>query len=67
MIDFLGTASCSRVELDRLINFVNNFHPALQSKWEMSDTSVSFLDSFAGVNTFEHETNTSSNPKVPAL
>jgi hypothetical protein len=42
--DCLGTASCSRVELDRLINFGYNFHPALQSTWEMSDTSVSFLD-----------------------
>jgi hypothetical protein len=42
--DCLDTASCSRVELERFINFVNNFHPALQFAWEISETSVSFLD-----------------------
>jgi hypothetical protein len=31
--DCLGTASCSRVELERFINFVNNFHPAFQFTW----------------------------------
>ena len=42
--DCLGTASCSRVELEEFINFVNEFHPALQFTWEISETSVSFLD-----------------------
>ena len=42
--DCLGTASCPRVKLERFINFVNNFHPALQFTWEISETSVSFLD-----------------------
>ena len=48
--DCLGTASCSRVELERFINFVNNFHPALQFTWEISETSVSFLDILVSIN-----------------
>ena len=48
--DCLGTASCSRVELQRFINFVNNFHPALQFTWEISETSVSFLDILVSIN-----------------
>ena len=28
--DCVGTASCSRGELEQFINYVNNFHPALQ-------------------------------------
>jgi hypothetical protein len=46
----LGTASCSRVELERFINFVNNFHPALQFTWEISETSVSFSDIIVSIN-----------------
>ena len=48
--DCLGTASCSRTELDCFINFVNNFHPALQFTWEISETSVSFLDILVSIN-----------------
>ena len=48
--DCLGTASCSRVELERFINFVNNFHPALQFTWEISETSVSSLDILVSIN-----------------
>ena len=48
--DCLGTASCSRVELERFINFVNNFHAALQFTWEISETSVSFLDILVSIN-----------------
>jgi hypothetical protein len=40
----------SRVELERFINFVNNFHPALQFTWEISGTSVSFLDILVSIN-----------------
>ena len=42
--DCVGTASCSRGELECFINYVNNFHPALQFTWEISQTSVSFLE-----------------------
>jgi hypothetical protein len=48
--DCLGTASCSRVELERFIKFVNSFHPALQFTWEISETSVSFLDILVSIN-----------------
>ncbi len=48
--DCVGTASCSRGELERFINYVNNFHPALQFTWESSETSVSFLDILLSIN-----------------
>ena len=48
--DRVGTASCSRGELECFINYVNNFHPALQFTWEISETSVSFLDILVSIN-----------------
>ena len=48
--DCLGIASCSRTELDCFINFVNNFHPALEFTWEISETSVSLLDILVSIN-----------------
>ena len=42
--DCIGIASCTRSELDSFIFFVNSFHPSLQFTWEISDTSVAFLD-----------------------
>ena len=41
--DCLGTASCSRFDLERFTNFVSEFYPALQFTWENSEISVSFL------------------------
>ena len=48
--DCVGTASCSRGELECFINYVNNIHPALQFTLEISETSVSFLDILVSVN-----------------
>ena len=48
--DCLGIAACSRVEVERFINFVDNFHPALQFTWEISETNVSFLDILVSIN-----------------
>ena len=48
--DCLGTASCTRVDLVRLINYVNGFHSVLQCKCEISDTCVSFLDISVTIN-----------------
>ena len=48
--DCVGTASCSRGDLECFINYVNNFHPALQFTWEISETSVSFLDILVSIN-----------------
>ena len=46
----VGTASCSCGELECFINYVNNFHPALQLTWEINETSVSFLDILVSIN-----------------
>ena len=48
--DSVSASSCSRGELECFINYVNNFHPALQFTWEISETSVSFLDILVSVN-----------------
>ena len=36
--DCLGTASCTRVDLERFITYVNGFHHALKFTWEISET-----------------------------
>ena len=48
--DCVGTASCSRGKLECFINYVNNFHSALQFTWEIRETSVSFLDILVSIN-----------------
>ena len=42
--DCLGATSCTKEELERFIGFVNSFHLALKFTWEISETSVTFLD-----------------------
>ena len=42
--DIFGATSMSRKDLERYIDYVKNFHPALDFTFEISDTSVSFLD-----------------------
>ena len=46
----VGTASCSRGELECFINYVNNFHPAVQFTREISETGVSLLDILVFIN-----------------
>ena len=48
--DCLGTASCSYAELESFIHFLNNFYPALKFTWDISETSVSFLDILISIN-----------------
>ena len=36
--------------MECFINYVNNFHPALQFTWQISETSVSFLDILVSIN-----------------
>ena len=36
--------------LEQFINYVNNFHPALQFTWEISETSVPFLDILVSIS-----------------
>ena len=42
--DRIGAISSSREELDQFITSVNSFHPALKYTWEISETSLAFLD-----------------------
>ena len=42
--DCIGAISSSREELDHFITSVNSFHPALKYTWEISETSLAFLD-----------------------
>ena len=39
-----GATSSTREELNQFITAVNSFHPALKYTWEISDTSLAFLD-----------------------
>ena len=42
--DCIGAISSSGEELNRFITSVNSFHPALTYTWEISETSLAFLD-----------------------
>ena len=42
--DCIGAISSSREELDQFITSVNSFHPALKYTWEISETSLAFID-----------------------
>ena len=42
--DCIGAISSSGEELNRFITSVNSFHPALKYTWEISETSLAFLD-----------------------
>ena len=49
--DCIGTAtSSSREELDHFITSVNSFHPALKYTWEISETSIAFLEIKVSIN-----------------
>ena len=40
----VGATSSTREELNQFITAVNSFHPALKYTWEISDSSLAFLD-----------------------
>ena len=40
----MGAASCQRAELENFIDFVSNFHPALQFTSTITETRLPFLD-----------------------
>ena len=48
--DCLGTAPCTRVDLEIFINYVNGLHHALKFTWEISETCVLFLDISVSTN-----------------
>ena len=42
--DCVGATSSTRKELEQLIYSVNSFHPASKYTWQISETSIAFLD-----------------------
>ena len=42
--DCIGATSSTREDLNQFITAANSFHPALKYTWEISDTSLAFLD-----------------------
>lgn len=42
--DYAGIATCSKTELLNFIHFMSTFNPALRFTYEISDTSLPFLD-----------------------
>ena len=42
--DCIGATTSSGEDLNQFITAVNSFHPALKYTWEISDTSLAFLD-----------------------
>ena len=47
--DCIRAISSSREELDQFITSVNSSHPALKYTWEISETSLAFLDIKASI------------------
>ena len=42
--DCIGAISSSREKLDQFLTSVKSFHPAVKYTWEISETSLAFLD-----------------------
>ena len=42
--DCIGATSSTREDLNQFVTVVSLFHPALKYTWEISDTSLAFLD-----------------------
>ena len=60
--DCIGATSSTREELTQFITAVNSFHPALKYTWEISDTSLAFLDikSYFEINSLRTSVNTTN-------
>ena len=54
--DVVGAAQCSRLELEDFINYVSNFHPALQFTSNISDLELPFLDINMKINNHSIQT-----------
>ena len=42
--DYIGISTSTKKELEDLMQYVNDFHPSLSYTYDISDTSVNFLD-----------------------
>ena len=49
--DCIGATSSTREDLNQFITAVSSFHPALKYTWEISDTSLTFLDTTTTITT----------------
>ena len=54
--DVVGDAQCSRLGLEYFINYVSNFHPALQFTSNISDLELPFLDIKLKINNHSIQT-----------
>ena len=61
----IGANSLERAELESFIDFVNNFHPALEFTWEISTDSVSFLHILASIRDNKIQTSAYYKPNIP--
>ena len=48
--DVVGVAQCTRLELEQFIDYVCNFHPALQFTFTISELELPFLDIKLSIN-----------------
>jgi len=48
--DVVGCAQCSRHDLEQYIDYVSNFHPALQFTSTISELELPFLDIKLSIN-----------------
>ena len=42
--DYIGISTSTKNELEDFIQYINDFHPSLSHTYDISDTSVNFLD-----------------------
>ena len=42
--DYFGISTSTKKELEDLMQYVNDFHPSISYTYDISDTSVNFLD-----------------------
>ena len=62
--DCIGAISSSREELNRFITSVNSFHPALKYTWEISETSLAFLDIKVSISSNGLRLVCTTNPQI---
>ena len=62
--DCIGATSSSREDLNQFITADNSFHPALKYTWEMSDTSLAFLDIKVSIEGNSYVLVCTTNPQI---
>ena len=62
--DCFGATSSTREELNQFITAVNSFYPALKYTWEISDTSLAFLDIKVSIEGDGYALACTTNPQI---